>query len=261
MSINKRVDEIIESLSVEKLVQFGIAHALCFDSHAEYSSAFCKHYDEIFAYANKVFSTFVKKIENRWSRTPQHISHAVDDAFYRGGFLLGLWGNCYQHVGDMNRKMLWRLRPLLDQLNAIVHGMPGSRDCGGDVEEVLAELLRTRGAIAAIRDRYFGGHPILFKNDDEKLTVLITEAEQIAQIYNDLLEAIERSGAQNPLRGSGNGVPSKLDLAKIKIAAANSSAKEVQYLVAIAESGAHAALGHGKLATEILMSAFNGNQT
>jgi hypothetical protein len=260
MNIDKRVDEIVGSLSVEKLIQFGIAHALSFDSYAEYSSAYCEHYEEISPYTSKVFWAFVKKIENRWCRTPQHTSSAVDDAFYRAWFLLALWGNCYQHVGDVNRKMLWRLRPLLDKLAAIAHGVPVSLDCGGDIKDLLAELLRAQAAVATIRDRHFGGQPIIFKEDDEKLNVLIAEAEELAQLYNIILNLSERAGAKKPQSEGGRGLPLKLDLANIKLVAKNSSAKEIRSLVAMAESTAHAALGHGKLATEILIAEFKGNQ-
>jgi hypothetical protein len=124
MKMDKRVDEIVGSLSVEKLIQFGIAHALSFDSYAEYSSAFCEHYAEISAYTSKVFWAFIRKIENRWSRTPQHTSRAINEALYRGLFLTVLWGKCYHHVLDVNQKMLSRLALLAEKQVTIACGVP-----------------------------------------------------------------------------------------------------------------------------------------
>jgi hypothetical protein len=133
-------------------------------------------------------------------------------------------------------------------------------DYGGDIADVLAELLRALGAITTIRDRYFGGRPILFRQDDVKLSVLIAEVEEMAHLYNELFDAIERAGGQDGLPRGGQDLPSKLDVARLRLAATNCVAAEVRFLVTMAESGAHAALGHGKLATEILMSEFKGNQ-
>jgi len=139
------------------------------------------------------------------------------------------------------------------QSRVVLERCAESLDYGCDVEELLAELLRTQQAIATIRDEHFEGHPILFKEYDVKLGVLIAETEEIAQLYNKILDAVKSAAHRQ-------GLPSKLDVAKIKLDATKSSDAAARRLVAMAKSRTEADVGNMKRAAEILMSALKGNQ-
>jgi hypothetical protein len=258
-NLDKRVDEIVESLSAQKLVQFGIAQALTFDSHTEWFSEFCEHYDEVSGYIDKVRASFAKKMNKRFM--PVVVPQKMSEAYYQVLFLTQLWSNCNIYIDDQTERMLARLALLSEKQSALVNGVSAPPGYGGDIEELLADLLRTKRAIATIREQRFEGRQILFKEYDVKLRVLIAEAEAMVQLYNKILDSIERAqGNKGRLPTDRAGRLPKLDLAGIRLAATKSSDAVVQSLVILAESRTQAALGNKGRATEILVSQLKGNR-
>jgi hypothetical protein len=257
-NIEKRVDKIVESLSVEKLIQFGIAQALSFDSHTEWFLAFCKDYDEVSAYIDKVRTAFTTKMEKRY--LPVVAPQKISDAFYRVQFLVQLCSDCNVSVDDLTGEMLLRLALLAEKQSALAVGVPTSLNYGRDLGELLEDLLRMELAIATIRDQYFEGRPILFKEYNVKLGVLIAEAKEMALLYNKIIDAIERTRGGKGHLPQGRGRLPKLDIAEIKLAATKSCDTLAQSFVNVAESRAQAARGNKRRARDILISETKGNQ-
>jgi hypothetical protein len=256
-NIEKRVEKIVESLSVEKLVQFGIAQALSFDSHREWFLALCDNYDEVSAYMGKVALAFIAKIERKYQppAASQKISRALDQFL----FLAQLWGTCNEHVYDVDGEMLLRLDLLSTKQVAIAYQAQIAGKVlerllghGADAGDLLAKLLCTQQAVTTIRDRYFEGRPVIFKEYDAKLSTLIAEAEETALSYNKVLDGIER--ARGHLSKGGQGLPCKLDVDQIKREASKDGLALAASLVSFAESRAQAALGNNKRAMEIVNS-------
>ena len=67
-------------------------------------------------------------------------------------------------------------------------------DYGGDLLELLKDLLETQFAIEIVGDHHFDGHPVLFKEYDNKLSDQIEAAEALADSYNQLLDLAASSG-------------------------------------------------------------------
>jgi len=167
--------------------------------------------------------------------------------------LWGLWKDSNLYVDDVIGKMVPRWALLLEILWRAIsktHTLP--LEYGGDLGQHLAGLLRTQQAMATIREKYFEGRPILFKEYCKKFGMLIDGTEDFAQLYNRLLDAIEHA--------DGIVAGSRIDIAKIKLDATKSSDAVARCLVAMAKSRAQAAFGNMNRAAEILLSEVEGNQ-
>jgi hypothetical protein len=112
---------------------------------------------------------------------------------------------------------------------------------GADAGDLLAKLLCTQQAVTTIRDRYFEGRPVIFKEYEAKLSTFIAWAEEMALFYNKVLDGIER--ALGHLSKGGQGLPSRLDVDQIKRDASKDGHALAGSLVSSAESRVQAALG------------------
>jgi hypothetical protein len=231
--IEKQTDKIVESLGPRELMLVRIAQALAFDSDTEWFAARDQHQDESSAETERVHSAFKKKINRRF--LPVVADQKIRDALFESQFLWRLWSDCNLYVQDVNERILSRLALSAANQESIVLGKSESLDYGSDVKDLLLEVFRTQQAIAAIRDRYFEGCPILFKEDNVKLGVLIAEGEEMAHWFNKILDGIERAGRLRHLSKAGQGLPSKLDVDEVKLAAAKSSNDLVDSLIRTAK--------------------------
>ncbi len=234
----KRTDKILESLSPRELMLVRIAQALAFDSDTEWFAAADEHGDGKLAETERVHSAFKRKINRRYQTVVAE--QKIRDALFESQFLWRLWFDCNLYVADLDEKILPRLALLAEKQAAFVLNKSGSLDYGSDVTDLLENVLRTQQAIATLRDRYFEGRPILFKKDQAKLGVLIAEGEEMAHLFNKMLDGIERAGGQQRLSKTGQGLPSKLDVGEVKLAAAKSSGALVDSLVRTAKLRARA---------------------
>ncbi len=62
------------------------------------------------------------------------------------------------------------------QIGRVWGACKAPEDYGGDLLELLKYLLETQFAIEIVGEHYFDGHPVLFKEYDNKLSVQIEVA-------------------------------------------------------------------------------------
>jgi hypothetical protein len=127
-----------------------------------------------------------------------------------------------------------------------------AEDYGNDLLELLKDLLETQFAIEIIGDRYFDGHPILFKDYDSKLSDQIAVAEALANSYNQLLDLTDPPGVSP--NGGRQALPSRIDVEQVKLAARCSSKTAADALVTKVRSAIRTGMDASKRAHEVLTS-------
>ena len=108
------------------------------------------------------------------------------------------------------------------------------------LETLLEDLLTARSAIATISALHFGGHAVLFTEDDQRLRSQIELAETLADLYNQLLDL---QYVQDPL--------SKIDISKVKQAADRGSEAIVDRLISAVKSEIKAGVANAQRARDI----------
>ena len=126
-------------------------------------------------------------------------------------------------------------------------------DYGGDLLELLKYLLETQFAIEIVGEHYFDGHPVLFKEYDNKLSEQIEVAEGLADSYNQLPDLAAPLGGVSP-HGGHQALPSRIDIGQVKLAAKGSSKTAADALVAKVKSAIRTKLDCSKRAHEIITS-------
>ena len=222
----KRVDKIVKSMNPKELVLFYIAQALTFNSDEEWLSASDEYKDERSAETSRAHSAFITRINKRY--LPIVATEKIRRRLVSESILTGTLKGCKLYVDDVIVKMLPRFELLFEILSRAIsetHTLPS--EYGGDLGQHLAGLLRTQQTMATIREEYFEGRPILFNEYCKRLGMLIDGAEDLAQLYNKLLDAIERA--------YGTIAASRIDVAKIKLDAKKNGDADARSLIALAD--------------------------
>jgi hypothetical protein len=107
----------------------------------------------------------------------------------------------------------------------------------GRIASCLSELYGWRGTIAALAERYFQGVNPLMPEIEERLTALVTEAELLAESFNDALEM--ETAARKGTRRRKPALPKPIDVASVRASAEPTGESHASLLVDMARAEAH----------------------
>jgi hypothetical protein len=144
-------------------------------------------------------------------------------------------------AGDNADASLLESQPLMTKADAVLD----------NATVLLENLFALRIAIATISKSNFANHPVLFKKEEARLDELIDIAENLAEKYHKILDAID------PASSGGTGLL-KVDIAKTKQRARNASETMVASLVYLAKRGALLDLGAPKSLAEMMLVDLKG---
>jgi len=146
--------------------------------------------------------------------------------------LIALADRCDFTVGSDPDELL-RQRRQRQTINQLTRRPP---DCSyrDQIVGLLLDLFEAEFTITTIKDRWFDGHQILFKELQNKLRDQLDAASELADSYNRLLDL---GGAPNQTAGGAGTLPSKIEIDEIRRAAEAGSQMIVAAFREKAESG------------------------